>query len=384
MNMSRNRGFAIRQIAALPYRTEGNAVDAPVSVLLVTSRGTGRWVIPKGNTTLGLPPHVAAAQEAEEEAGVRGAACPTPLGSYRYRKLRANGASLMFDVDVFPFAVTEELTEWKESAQRTRQWFSLAEAAALVDEDDLRDLMRSFGPGEFRAAASRFEMFNTVAKTTGVSAMFAWFQRLLPEQGDFFTMFEAHAATLVAGSDALSRLVQGGPDMADHIKEIVEREHEADNIIRTVLQTVRRTFLTPFDRSAIISLISAMDDAIDQMQQTAGAADLYEVTTFDQEMKDMAAIIRDGARVTAEAMPLLRNISRNGVRLHELTERLVRMEGHADEIHAAGLKRLFAEHGKKNTLHFIVSREIYQHLERVVDRLEDVANEIDGLVIDHA
>ncbi|MEQ1509075.1 MAG: DUF47 family protein [Sphingopyxis sp.] len=368
----------------MPYRTEGNAVDAPVLVLLVTSRGTGRWVIPKGNVSLGVPPHVAAAQEAEEEAGVRGATCPMPLGSYRYRKLRANGASLMLDVDVFPFAVTEELADWKEAHERTRQWFTLGEAADLVDEADLSDLMRSFGPAEFKAAASRFDMFNAVANTTGVRTMFAWFKRLLPEQGDFFTLFEAHASTLVAGSDALSRLVQGGPDMADHIKEIVEREHEADNIIRTVLQTVRRTFLTPFDRSAIISLISAMDDAIDQMQQTAGAVDLYEVTIFDQEMKDMAAIIRDGARVTAEAMPLLRNIGKNGTRLHELTERLVRMEGHADEIHAAGLKRLFAEHGKKNTLHFIVSREIYQHLERVVDRLEDVANEIDGLVIDHA
>ena len=368
----------------MPYRTDGAGVDAPVSILLITSRESGRWVIPKGNQGAGALPHVAAAQEAEEEAGIIGAACPVPLGTYRYRKRRGSGASLMIDVDVYPFAVTQELPSWKEAAQRTRQWFSLAEAAELVDEEDLRDLIRSFGPQEFKAAASRFAVLDVVARKSGVSSMFAWFQRLLPEQGNFFELFEAHAETLVAGSDALARLVQGGPTMAEHINEIVQREHDADDITRKVLQTVRRTFLTPFDRGAITSLIGSMDDAIDQMQQTAGAVELYEVTDFDQEMKDMAAIIRDAARVTAEAVPLLRNISKNGARLHELTERLVRMEGHADEIHAAGLKRLFKSAGGKDTMRFVVGREIYQHLERVVDRLEDVANEIDGLVIDHA
>ena len=171
--------------------------------------------------------------------------------------------------------------------------------------------------------------------------------------------------------------------MADHILEIVEREHDADEITREVLNTVRRTFLTPFDRSAISGLIASMDDAIDEMQKTAGAVALYDVTSFDQEMIDMAAIIVDAARLTAEAMPLLRDVADNGDRLHELTERLVRMEGHADEIHASGLKKLFQEHGETDTLRFIIWRELYQHMERVVDRFEDVANEIDGLVIDH-
>ncbi|MET0362354.1 MAG: DUF47 family protein, partial [Sphingobium sp.] len=115
------------------------------------------------------------------------------------------------------------------------------------------------------------------------------------------------------------------------------------------------------------------------------AIDLYEVTEFEPEMRDMAAIIVDAARITGEAMPLLRDISRNGGRLHELTERLVRMEGHADEIHAAGLKKAFiATQGAPDTLKFIVDREIYKHLERIVDAFEDVANEIDGIVIDHA
>ena len=378
----------MRQIAVLPYRTLGAAVDAPIEILLITSRQTRRWVIPKGGLMKGMLPHAAAAKEAEEEAGVLGAACPTPLGSYRYRKRRNSGASIWVDVDVFPFAVTEELDTWDEQHQRERRWFPLAEAAGMVDEDDLRALIRSFGAREFRAAASPARligaMADRVADKTGVNAMFAWFQKLLPQQSNFFALFERQAGELVAGADALARLAQGGPGRAQHIREIEEREHDADDITREVLQSVRRSFLTPFDRSSITSLITTMDDAIDEMQQVAGAVDLYEVAEFEPEMIDMAAIIVDSARLTAEIMPLLRSVADNGHRLHELTERLVRMEGHADEIHAKGLKRVFKASAGKDPLYFVVRQEMFKRLERVVDRFEDLANEIDGLVIDHA
>ncbi|MDQ3074585.1 MAG: DUF47 family protein [Pseudomonadota bacterium] len=368
----------------MPYRVDGLALDAPVSILLVTSRETRRWVIPKGNLGSGTAPHVAAAQEAEEEAGVRGAVCPTPLGSYRYRKRRGNGASLMADVEVFPLAVNEELDHWKEQDQRERRWFSLAEAAGKVDEPDLRDLIASFGASEFNKATRRTGMLSMVAQKSKVGPMFVWFQRLLPKTGDFFELFEAHAISVVAAADATGRLFQGGAKSADHIREIHERETDADEITRTVLKTVRQTFLTPFDRSAITSLIGAMDNAIDEMQAAASAVSLYEITDFAPEMRDMAAIIVDAARLVAEAMPLLRDVSRNGGRLHELTERLVRMEGHADEIHAAGLKQIFAAHKDSDAMKFIVEREVFKHLERIVDAFEDVANEIDGIVIDHA
>jgi predicted phosphate transport protein (TIGR00153 family) len=332
----------------------------------------------------GMSPHAAAAQEAFEEAGVEGAVCPTPLGDYRYRKLLKSGAALMMDVRVFPLAVTGELDDWPEAGQRTRQWFALSDAVNRVDEPDLRELMRSFSPADFVTGASAESFKNRLGQVKEGFRMFHWFQSLLPKQGQFFELFEAHSATLTAGSDALARLLQGGGSMQQHVKEIIQREEEADEITREVLITVRRTFLTPFDRGAIISLISSMDDSIDQMQQTAGAISLYEVTEFEQEMRDMAAIIVDASRLLAEALPLLRDIHANATRLHTLTERLVRMEGQADDIHAKGLKRAFKLHGRTDTLTFLVQREIYSHLERVVDRFEDVANEIDGLVIDHA
>lgn len=212
--------------------------------------------------------------------------------------------------------------------------------------------------------------------------MFAWFQRLLPKTGNFFEMFEAHAATLVAGADALARLMQDG-DRA-HIREVIAEEHKADDIIRNTLKMVRETFLTPFDRGAITSLIGSMDDSIDEMQAAVQAIDLYEVTSFEPEMSDMVAIMVDAATITAKAMPLLRDVGRNGKELHALTEKIVQMESRADDIHRAGLKRAFKELGPTDPLKFSVYREVYKHLERVVDAFEDVANQIDGIVIDHA
>jgi predicted phosphate transport protein (TIGR00153 family) len=352
--------------------------------MLVTSRRTRRWVLPKGNRMKGLPPHSAAAREAFEEAGIEGSTCPTPLGSYRYRKLLNTGASLLVDVDVYPFAVTGELADWPEQAERERRWFPLAEAAKAVDEPDLGNLMRSFRKSEFANLNRKTDLRERMRAVKEGLRMFHWFQALLPQQGRFFELFEAHAKTLVAGSGALTRLLQGGQAMDQHIREIREREEEADIITREVLQSVRRTFLTPFDRGSITSLISAMDDAIDEMLQTSRATSLYEVSAFEPEMRDMAAIIVDSARLLAEALPLLRNIHANAARLHELTERLVRLEGQADDIHAKGLKRALKTHGATNPMGFIVARELYNHLEKVVDRFEDVANEIDGLVIDHA
>ena len=213
--------------------------------------------------------------------------------------------------------------------------------------------------------------------------MVAWFQALMPKQGRFFDQFEAHAATLVAGAEALEKLFSGDGDIAGHIAEIVDREHEADDITRDVLQDVRRVFVTPFDRSAITDLIGVMDDSIDQMNQTAMSIALYEVTDFAPAMREMVRLVVEAARVTQEAVPLLRSVGGNAGRLHTLTARLVQLEGEVDEYHATGLKTLFKACGDR-PMEFMVGKEIYSHLERTADRFEDIANEIQGLVIDHA
>lgn len=213
--------------------------------------------------------------------------------------------------------------------------------------------------------------------------MLGWFQSLMPKQGKFFDQFEAHAATLVAGAGALQRLLSGEGPIEAEIAEIVAREHEADDITRDVLQDVRRVFVTPFDRSAITDLIGVMDDAIDQMNQTANTIALYGVTRFEPEMVAMAGIAVEAARITQEAIPLLRSLSRNSDRLNQLTARMIEIEGHGDATHDQGLKALFQAR-QDQPMQFVIGREIYSHLERIIDRFEDVANEIQGLVIDHA
>jgi uncharacterized protein len=213
--------------------------------------------------------------------------------------------------------------------------------------------------------------------------LFQWFQRLLPQKGDFFRLFEAHAATLVAAAQALQELATDGASTAEVLRIIQDREHEADDLIRRVLTEVRKTFLTPFDRGAITSLIGSMDDAIDEMLAAARAMDLYQLRELLPEMKEIVAVIAEAAAVTAEAVPLLRNITANGTTLHKLTARLVSLEGTADDIHAAGLRRAF-QSARTDPLQFAVTREVFKNLERVADAFEDVANEIDGIVIDYS
>jgi uncharacterized protein len=213
--------------------------------------------------------------------------------------------------------------------------------------------------------------------------MLGWFQALMPKEDRFFELFTRHSHTLVAGAQALRQLLEGGETMVQHCREIVEREHEADEITREVLLAVRRTFITPFDRGDIKDLITAMDDAIDQMQQAAKTITIYEVRTFEPAMQEIGGIIVTAANLTREAVPLLRSIGRHAGRLNALTEEITRIEGQADDLHDEGLKDLFRARANANPMSFVIGREIYGHLEMVVDRFDDVANEISSLVIEH-
>jgi uncharacterized protein len=132
-----------RQIAALPVRY---GHDGLVLVLLVTSRQTGRWVIPKGWPWPDREEWISAAEEAREEAGVLGTMYPTSIGSYKYDKRHPSGA-LAVHVTVFRLEVTEELATWPECTERKRSWFSLTEAAAAVEEAELQNLIRQLPNG---------------------------------------------------------------------------------------------------------------------------------------------------------------------------------------------------------------------------------------------
>jgi uncharacterized protein len=216
--------------------------------------------------------------------------------------------------------------------------------------------------------------------------MLGWFQALMPKEERFFTLFEKHAAIVVAGAEALRGLLQGGETIEDYCKQLFQREAEADDVTREVLIAVRRSFITPFDRTDIQDLISSMDDAIDQMNKTAKTIVLFEIRSFEPQMQQMSEIILQSAKLVLEAVPLLSSIGANATRVNALTTKLITIEEEADDIYNRGLKALFlANHQENNqggAMKFIVGSELYGHLEKVVDRFEDVANEINSIVID--
>lgn len=127
------------QMGALPFRGDGE-----LEIMLVSSRGTRRWVIPKGWPMKGRKPYEAAAIEALEEAGLVGAVRKQPIGFYHYRKRMKNGASTLCRVDVYPMRVTRQRKNWLERRQRVTRWFDLAEASELVEEEELQQLIRNF------------------------------------------------------------------------------------------------------------------------------------------------------------------------------------------------------------------------------------------------
>jgi predicted phosphate transport protein (TIGR00153 family) len=213
--------------------------------------------------------------------------------------------------------------------------------------------------------------------------MLRWFQALMPKEDRFFDMFEAHAQTLVAGAGALRALLDGGDDVPARCAEIVFHENEADRIAHEVLLAVRRTFITPFDRSDIRDLISSMDDAIDQMHKTAKAITLFDQRSFQPDMVLLGDLIVRTAALTAEAVPLLRSLSANARRLNSLTEQIALLEEESDHVYDTGMATLYRGPARTDPMAFIVGSEIYDHLEKVVDRFEDVANQISGVLIEH-
>lgn len=215
--------------------------------------------------------------------------------------------------------------------------------------------------------------------------MLDWFRRLVPRSADFFVLFERHSVATVAAGEALAELLRGEGDRHTHISTIRDREHEADDITREVLTQVRQTFLTPFDRGAIIGLIGAMDDVTDEIQSCASAIETYDFTDFAPDMQEMATIICRALHKIDDGLRLLRDVPRNGAKLHDLTGEVVRAEGEVDVVHDRGLKANFAAaKASGETVPFIVNREIFKHLEKIADAFEDVANQIDGIVIDYA
>ena len=214
--------------------------------------------------------------------------------------------------------------------------------------------------------------------------MFHFIKSLLPKEEKFFDLFEAQAAKAGEAAVTLRAILDGGKSTADNCAKLSREEEEADHISYEVMQAIRRAFITPFDRSDIKALSGTLDDAIDQMNKTGKVVMLYDVKTFEPNMRAMADRVIMLAKLTSEALPLLRNIGANSSKLHTLTGEITKIEEQSDQLNDEGLRALFKGRAKKDPLAFIVGSELYDHLEKVCDRFEDVAHVMSDIVIEHA
>ena len=207
------------------------------------------------------------------------------------------------------------------------------------------------------------------------------FQALMPKEERFLEYFAAHSEKIVEAAEALRQMTHAGGDTSAHCHTIYAKEGEADVIARKTLLAIHRTFITPFDRSDIHGLITAMDDTIDLMEETAQRIELYEVTDFTEEMKEMAESAHKCALIIRQTIPLLAAINKNSRQINELCVEVSKIEGQADRRLRQGLSKLIK--GGYDPILILTRKEIYEVLESVIDRCEDVMDAVQGIVIEH-
>jgi uncharacterized protein len=209
-------------------------------------------------------------------------------------------------------------------------------------------------------------------------SLFGAFRSLLPREEAFIRRFCEHARLAVPAAEAFRALIDGQPaePLAD---EIARLEEEADQVTRQTILAIHRTFVTPFDRSQILALINALDDTIDLMKDTSRRVCRYRVDYTD-EMRGMADCIVRATVELRDSMPHLSTIDRSVAQLNRMSMTVRRIEGEADDLLDQGLRKLFAADvspGAKLTV-----EKVYDLIEAIVDRCEDVVDVIDGIVVE--
>ena len=207
------------------------------------------------------------------------------------------------------------------------------------------------------------------------------FGRLLPRETSFFDFFESHAALTVDGAREFLSLVQTGANIAAKAKRVSEIEHETDVITHHCVEALHKTFITPIERDDIHRLITRMDDVMDYVEAAAERLVLYEIREMKPEIKDLADVLVRATEQVEKALKGLRDMKR-AAGVVELCIDINRLENEGDAILRVAVARLFRE--ERDPIVVIKWKEIYENLENATDRCEDVANIIEGVVLEHA
>jgi predicted phosphate transport protein (TIGR00153 family) len=205
--------------------------------------------------------------------------------------------------------------------------------------------------------------------------------RLLPHDPSFFAYFEQQGRKTVEGCRAFLEMVENPTDLDHRAERVMQIEHECDEITHAVVASLHKTFITPIDRNDIYRLITKMDDIMDMVEAAADRLALYDVKQMTKEAVDLARCLVSSAEHVLSAVSGIRDLSKSETILQHCIE-INRLENVADSILRGALARLFRE--EKDPIAVIKWKEIYETLESATDRCEDVANIIEGVLLENS
>ena len=213
------------------------------------------------------------------------------------------------------------------------------------------------------------------------------FGKLLPREGNFFELFSQHGNYIAEGARAFVRLIQhyADPDLRDkHTSEVGTAERQADRITAEVHRLLHKTFVTPIDRDQIHGLINAMDDVLDLLQDASETMSLYDVQAMNEDILRLGDMSARCCERVQHAVSLLPKISDQAVAQAALKtcEEIDQLESDADRVMRSAMSRLFRE--EKDVREVIKLKAVYELLESISDRCEDVANLIEGIVLENS
>jgi len=213
------------------------------------------------------------------------------------------------------------------------------------------------------------------------------FGKLLPREGNFFEMFNAHGDQIVLGARAFVLMIQNYDDLnlrEQYAGEVDHAERAADKITADVNRLLHKTFITPIDREQIHSLINAMDDILDLLQDSAETLQLYDVRAVTEEVLRLGDLSAKCCERVQHAVSLLGQLSKPSA--HEAAlktcEEIDKLESDADRVMRSAMSKLFRE--QEDVRELIKLKAIYEQLESISDRCEDVANLIEGVVLENS
>ena len=207
------------------------------------------------------------------------------------------------------------------------------------------------------------------------------FARLMPHEGRFFTFFSEHAALILQGAVELKAMMDDMSETESRARNIKTIENKADKVTHQTIQLLHKTFITPIDRDEIHVLITRMDDILDLMEDVSQSVFLYDIRRIPDEAKRLAEICVACAEKVGQAVKLLDNMA-NAEQIMKICGEIDRYETDADQVLRGAMAKLFRT--ESDTRELIKLKEIYEHLETVTDKCEDVANIIEGIVLENS